>query len=251
VTWQATLITPAPGIDAVGRTHEERGGAVRVILIGGAPLSGKTAAARVIGERCSMPVISTDHLGEAARAVTTPASHGDLHACAHIDYREYYTSKLPERLLDEALRAHRALWPAIEAVIRRHLEWAGPLVIEGWALLPDLVATIQARRLGAVWLEAPEPTMRLRLQAEGDFVRGAADPGLLVERFVSRSVRMSEWLRQQASARGLPYVMLSGRESPHDVASRCLDAMGLVHAAAEHYPSADVPNAVLPGPGAE
>ena len=29
--------------------------------------------------------------------------------------------------------------------------------------------------------------MRLRLEAETGFVRGAADPSLLVERFVSRS----------------------------------------------------------------
>jgi 2-phosphoglycerate kinase len=225
----------------VHRNTDTRAASARVILIGGAPLSGKTAAARLIGRQCGMPVISTDHLGEAARAVTTPSSNADLHACTLIDYRDYYASRLPEQLFDDALRAHRALWPAIEAVIRRHLAWAGPAVIEGWALLPHLVVTIDSPRLCAVWIEAPEATMRLRLEAETGFVRGAADPSLLVERFVSRSTLMNRWLSAQASACGLPYVVLSGSESPHDVSSRCLEAIGLNHAAAEQCASGDAP----------
>ena len=177
-----------------------------------------------------MPVISTDVVGEAARAVTTPMSHPDLHLCHLVDYRTYYTSNVPERLLTDALRAHHALWPAIEGVIRRHLDWAGPAVIEGWALLPHLVRTIASPHLRAVWIEAPETTIRSRLEADSHFVRGAPDPALLIERFVSRSARMSGWLGEQASASGLPHVMLSGSESPHDVASRCLEAMGVTPA---------------------
>jgi hypothetical protein len=66
-----------------------------------------------------------------------------------------------------------------------------------------------------------------RLQADSAFARGAIDPALLIERFVTRSARMSDWLRQQALACGLPYVALSGLESPHDVSSTCLEALGM------------------------
>ena len=86
------------------RNTDTRAASARVILIGGAPLSGKTAAARLIGRQCGMPVISTDHLGEAARAVTTPSSNADLHVCTLIDSRDYYASRLPEQLFDDALR---------------------------------------------------------------------------------------------------------------------------------------------------
>jgi 2-phosphoglycerate kinase len=184
----------------------------------------------VIGERCGTPVISTDVLGDAARAVTTAVSHPDLHLCHLVDPRTYYTSNVPERLLTDGLRAHHALWPAIEAVIRRQLDWAGPAVIEGWALLPHLVRTLASPQLRAVWIEAPESTIRSRLQADSTFVRGAVDPALLIERFVSRSARMSAWLGEQAAACGVPYVMLSGSESAHDVAVRCLEAMGVTPA---------------------
>ena len=227
-------------------TTEHRDDAWPVILIGGAPLSGKTAVAQLVGQRCRMPVICTDHLGEAARAVTNPTSHVDLHRCNLLDYKEYYTSNSTERLLDDALLAHQALWPAIEAVIRRHLEWAGPAVIEGWAVLPSLARTIASPRLRAVWIGVPECVMWSRLQADSAFVRGAIDPALLIERFVTRSARMSDWLHQQALACGLPYVALSGLESPHDVSSTCLEALGLKHAAAEHRASGAAPRAAGP-----
>jgi 2-phosphoglycerate kinase len=227
-------------------TIEHRDDAWPVILIGGAPLSGKTAVAQLIGQRCRMPVICTDHLGEAARAVTNPTSHVDLHRCNLIDYREYYTSNSTERLFEDALLAHQALWPAIEAVIRRHLEWAGPAAIEGWAVLPSFARTISSPRLRAVWIGVPEPVMRSRLQAHPAFIHGATDPSLLIERFIRRSARMSDWLHQQAMACGLPYVALSGLESPQDVSSTCLEAVGLTHAAAEHRASGAAPRVARP-----
>ena len=81
-----------------------------------------------------------------------------------------------------------------------------------------------------MWIEAPQTTIRSRLEADSHFVRGAADPALLIERFVSRSARMSDWLGEPAAACGLPHVMLSGSESPPEVAARCLEAMGVTPA---------------------
>ncbi len=217
----------------MGRTIEDDGNPARVILVGGAPLSGKTAAAQSIGRQLGIPVIATDHLGEAARAVTNPASHGDLHACNPHDYRKYFTSYLPEQLLDHAIRAHQALWPAIEATIRRRLDWEGSAVIEGWALLPSLVAKIRSPKLYSVWIETPESILMSRLIAQPGFVDGADDPSFLNQRFVARSVHMNAWLREQTAAVKLPYVPLSGLESPNEVSSLCLKAMGIADAVAE------------------
>jgi hypothetical protein len=215
----------------VAATTEPKGRSARVILVGGAPLSGKTLAARSIGRLLGRTVISTDHLGDAARAVTKPTSHPELHTCHSVDYREYYTSYSPEQLLEHALRTHRALWPAIEAVIRRHLEWAEAAVIEGWALLPDLVAAIRSPGLRSVWIETPEPVLRARLEQDLGFARGAPDPVLLIDRFVARSVSMSSWLRDHASVHRLPYVVLSGIESPDQVSRLCLEVMDIDPAA--------------------
>ena len=221
----------------------DNGALTRVILIGGAPLSGKTAAARSIGRQLAMPVIATDHLGEAARAVTNATSHSDLHACSLGDYRKYFISHPPEQLLQHALRAHHALWPSIEAVIRRRLDWEGSAVIEGWALLPNLVTQIMSPNLHCAWIETPEPFLVSRLQAQPSFVQGADYPSLLTERFIARSLVMNAWLREQTHACGCPSVVLSGLESPDEVSNLCLKEMGIAPTVTEYYASGNTPKA--------
>ena len=81
--------------------------------------------------------MGVDDLVAAVRAVTTVASHPKIHATTGIGHREYYIQNTAETLCRHAMDAQRAIWPAIE------VDCAGPVllpaVIEGWAILPDLV----------------------------------------------------------------------------------------------------------------
>jgi adenylate kinase family enzyme len=198
----------------------------RVLLIGGAPLSGKTTVAQTIGRLLGLPVVSTDLLGEAARAVTDPSNRADLHACGAGDHRQYYTNHSPVQLLEHALRAHNALWPAIEAVIGRRLDWEGSAIIEGWALLPERVAKVQSPCLRCVWVTVPGAVLVARLMAQSGFAREACDPDLVCDRFIARSLLMNKWLHEQLNTWQLPLVELTGSESPEEVSCLCLDALG-------------------------
>ena len=77
----------------------------RVILVGGAPLSGKTCLAQALASRLEISHVSTDDLSTAIRAVTNAETHPALH---YLDvdgrYRDYYATHTPERLLEDALR---------------------------------------------------------------------------------------------------------------------------------------------------
>ena len=46
------------------------------------------------------------------------------------DWREYYTLRSARELMTDAIRAHTALWPAIESIVRARADWADPAVIE-------------------------------------------------------------------------------------------------------------------------
>jgi len=59
----------------------------RVMLIGGAPMSGKTTVAHRLAATLGYGCLSTDDLGEAMRAVTTKDSHPHLHPMDGYDYR--------------------------------------------------------------------------------------------------------------------------------------------------------------------
>ena len=197
----------------------------RVILIGGSPTSGKSTVARTIAAKLDYSVIATDDLGAAARGVTGPSVAPDLFPMRAEDYREYYISHSIEELLEHAQRSHRALWPAIESVIREHATWASSSIVEGWALLPDLVAKLDLSEVVAVWIEVPESVLEARVRADAAFFTGASNQELMIKQFTRRSVEFGIGLRAQTSALQLPLVRLSGAETPGEASRALLHAI--------------------------
>ena len=102
----------------------------RALLLGGAPRSGKSSAARRLAERLGYHTVCIDDL-VAVRTVTTVASHPKIHAMTEIDHREYYIHNTADTLCRHALDAQRAIWPAIESIARARSCWGSPAVIEG------------------------------------------------------------------------------------------------------------------------
>jgi predicted kinase len=158
----------------------------RVLLLGGAPMSGKSIVARVLGERHDRLVIATDDLGAAVRAVTA------IDGTDSEDYREYYVSRSVECLWREALAGHRRLGSGIEAVAFAHAIWAEPAILEGWAIMPDTLAGTADMPL--VWLIADRATLEARVRAEHSFWAGASDEDAMISNFVGRSMRLNEHL---------------------------------------------------------
>jgi 2-phosphoglycerate kinase len=200
-----------------------KGGPPRVILLGGAPATGKSTIARALADQLGHLVIATDDLGAAVRGVTEPAVAPELFAAHPGDHREYLASHSGDELLEHALRSHRALWPAIESVIHAHATWSTPAIVEGWTLLPDLVAGFD--HVAAVWIEIPGSVLEERVRADTAFYAGASDPDLVIRRFIRRSVEFGGWLRTEISARELPHVRLSGAETPVEASHALLEAL--------------------------
>jgi 2-phosphoglycerate kinase len=61
-----------------------------LVLLAGAPRSGKSSAARRLVERLGYDAVCIDDLVAVVRAVITVASHPIIHAMTGIDYREYH-----------------------------------------------------------------------------------------------------------------------------------------------------------------
>jgi 2-phosphoglycerate kinase len=198
----------------------------RVILIGGAPMSGKTSAARAVARLLDRVVVSTDDLGEAARALTSPETHRDLHAYAHPDMPRYYASFPPAALVDDARRAHRALWPAIEAVVRAHATWATPGVVEGWAILPELARQLPRESTACVWMGVAPAVLEARARDGSEFLSGGEHAERARAHFVARNVAFQRWVRERVAAAGLLWVEAGGDESAEAVARRCLESLG-------------------------
>jgi 2-phosphoglycerate kinase len=193
-----------------------------VIVIGGAPFSGKTTLAKRLAAPRGYALVAIDDLGTAVRAVTTAQSHPVLHPMAGWDYCAYYLAHTPATLIHHSMREHDALWPAIVAVIDAHLQWAGPVILEGWQLDPARVASMTHPQLRTCWLLVDEDVLEARLWADTAFYQGCAD----AERFVRHYLARSRWVNdrvRQAAVQGAGVVLEVGPgETVDAIVTRCV-----------------------------
>ena len=187
----------------------------RVLFIGGAPSTGKSSVAMKLGSRLDRSVISTDDLGAAVRTLVPSSISPDLHAGVSSDYIKYHAEVPVEDRIKHSLVAHRALWPAIDSVARRHRTWDRPAIVEGWALLPALVAESYSK--SGVWLSIPPEIEMERLRSNPSFYDNADEPDLFLSSFCQRSEKFTMHIETSCSKLGLPFIRLRS-ENAEEVA---------------------------------
>lgn len=77
---------------------------IKVILIGGSPLVGKTSLAIKLASKFEYACISTDDVGQILRTVNKN------HPMNGIDFREYYIKKSSKDLISDMTKLHKLTW---------------------------------------------------------------------------------------------------------------------------------------------
>jgi 2-phosphoglycerate kinase len=194
----------------------------KVIYIGGAPMLGKTTAARLLACRLGYSSISADDIGVAVGAVIERSR-------PPIDYREYYVVNSVQALIQDLNEAHERQWPALRAVIHRHETWDHPLVIEGYALRPAYVHALTGD-VDGVFMLAEEGLIKERVRAS-DFSQGASNVELMIERYCQRSFWYNTMLREQVARLGLKALEVTDDMGPEEVVDACLSLFSRERAA--------------------
>jgi 2-phosphoglycerate kinase len=194
----------------------------KVILMGGAPLIGKTAVAQKLAIRLEYSCLATDDLVEAIIAVTTPQSHPHLHLLEHKDHRKYFIRNSVARLVADAEYRNEGLWPAIKAVITKHAESAAPIVMDGWHILPDKVAQMDLPGIASIWLVAGGDFFAQKISQQADQFRQIPMGDELMRKFIERSTLVNDNIRQAVMSRHLPLVEVSPSASVDDICNLCL-----------------------------
>jgi 2-phosphoglycerate kinase len=185
-------------------------------MIGGTSNTGKSTVAEAVAGRLGFEHRSTDLLARhPGRPWRTPEREVPPHVAEH------YATLGVDELIDSVLAHYERLWPRIEDLVRTHATGPG-LVLEGSALWPERVATLDVPRTAAVWLTAGEDVVRARIRAGGRYDEASEGERALMDKFLARSVRYQELMVDAVDRLGLPRVDVADGMSVPEVVDAVL-----------------------------
>jgi hypothetical protein len=188
----------------------------RVLLLGGNSGAGKTVVAQELAKRFGVSVLLVDDVRLAIQQVTTPAQLPDLHIFVS---DQQAALRSPELMRDGLVAVGRAMVPALKIIVAHHVVvvGAGPIIVEGDGILPELASQHRYEELKHFWglQTGREVRAAFLLELDEDIIfqnmhtrdRGFQDLAPDEQHTIARgSWLYGQWLQQEALAHGLPAV---------------------------------------------
>jgi 2-phosphoglycerate kinase len=205
-----------------------------IFLLGGPPRVGKSLISSEIRQKHAVSVVSTDALGAVLENVLGPETAPDLYVLsrfAELPMAERLKSimKDPAELIDYVRREGHVVWRAVEAYVGRENNEGRDLLVEGVAVLPELISRIAGlpHRVVFVGNQGEDHKENIRRFAEEnwhDWMRGATDQ--YVDAFSVFVNRMSAYIELEAKKYGFQYIGMDKR-SLEDVVEEVVRSLGL------------------------
>jgi len=113
----------------------------KVILIGGAPTTGKSTIAQQLSKKLNLPWISTDQIRGMVRPYARRKDFPELVLPEGAETAESFLTKFSvEEIADMELAQGKDVWPAVKYLIEEDFGWKEGVIIEGVNITPDLVS---------------------------------------------------------------------------------------------------------------
>jgi gluconate kinase len=190
----------------------------RVILIGGTSNLGKSTLATALSRRLGWPQRSTDTL---ARHPGRPWPAELVAARPHVE--EHYRTLDVDQLMTSVLTHYRStIWPLAEALLS---ERDGPLILEGSALLPELVVPLRLPGVSAIWLTGDDALIAARIHADSGYDEADAAGRALIDKFTARSQAFNTLTIAEVQRLGLAGVAVDETSTVEALADTCLKRM--------------------------
>lgn len=194
---------------------------VRVILIGGSSHVGKSTLADSLAAKLGWTQISTDKLARhPGRPWPEPVPD-------HV--AEHYLSLSVRELIEDVLYHYKVnVWPQVEAIGTATATDTSKeqIIVEGSALWPEFVATLEVANLAAIWLTASDAVFEQRIRAASQYWTKPQRERRMVDKFLERSLLYNAQMMDAIRQHGLVSVDVNAA-SVDELAQRCLSLLGL------------------------
>jgi adenylate kinase family enzyme len=181
-----------------------------LVWIGGSTASGKTSIADYLAEKYGLEPYHVDRFDEEHLARRNPQAQPALEAWARRTLDETWVELPVQELVEATLDFHRERFPFILDDVAR----LPRAVVEGFALLPQLVAPQLEDPRQAVFLISAERFRLEALQRRGtasSMPRRTGNPARALQNRLDRDEQLAEHIRRDARARGLSVVEVDGK----------------------------------------
>jgi 2-phosphoglycerate kinase len=205
-----------------------------IYLLGGPPRVGKSIISNEIRQKSAMNVVSTDSLGAVLENVLSPESAPDLFVFDKFnkmplaDRIELITTD-PTELIDYVRKESHVVWKAVEAFIRRENDEGRDVLMEGVAVLPELMSQLEdiPHRVVFIGNQGEHHEENIRRFAEEnrhDWMRGVSDQ--YMSAFAMFVKQMSTYTEYEAKKYGFEYIEMD-KERFANVTEEVMRSLGL------------------------
>ncbi len=184
-----------------------------IYFIGGPPRVGKSIIARAITTKHGIGAVSTDSLGAVLETVLDPEAEPGLFAISRFNEmaeadRIRLLVKNTTKRIDYQIEESLAVWRAVKPFVLREQDEGRDLVVEGVAVLPELVAQLEGVGYRVVFVgnqshKQQENIKRAANANEHDWMRRASDE--YIDAFAAFVVAMSRYIEKEARRYGFEY----------------------------------------------
>ena len=188
-----------------------------IFLLGGPPRIGKTIISNEIRQNHAVSVVSTDTLGAVLENVLSPELVPDLFV-----FDKFNKMPIAERvkllmsdsaeLIGYVRKESHVVWKAVDAFIRRENDEGRDVLIEGVAVLPELVSRLEniPHRVVFIGNQGENHKENIKKSAEvneRDWMRDVSDQ--YISAFAMFVNRMSAYIEQQTKKYGYEYIEMN------------------------------------------
>jgi 2-phosphoglycerate kinase len=183
----------------------------RIIWIGGSPCAGKSTLATRLAEEYGSGLYRCDEALEGHLRRITPTAYPLMHTLANSSWNDIWGRPVDTQIGEE-LAFYREEFPLILEDLR-DLPAETPVIVEGTALLPELVAPLLTAPQQALWL-VPSAAFQREHYARRpwihDILRQCDDPAQAFENWMQRDIGFADTVERQARERQLRVLRIDG-----------------------------------------